>query len=298
MFDYSEELKINLGGENFVDVKTLTNVLQGTLQSVQASTDKLNDDYTASKLVIKKVTEGSFIVECILFISSQAPTILETTTSVLSFFKTALEVRKHLKGEEPKKVYINNNQGDVTIINVNNVSMVLDKEVFNEVATNQEIIKGVTKIHEEISSDPDRSYIEFEFKNNNTNEQSLISIDKEEVSDMLFEPDLSSFSTEIQKNTMRVTIRITRLDFQRNIKWQFILNGKTESAYVEDTDFLEDVHKNRYMFGANTYLDATIQSIYKVDETGYPITHERPIFKITKVHNVINGASEQERIKL
>ena len=99
----SEEMKIEIGGDNDIDLSTLSKVLSNTTESLEIIAKKALNENTYCRFVVKNIEKGSFVVDIvqILTVGSQ---LIPQVSSVVGVYKDILEIRKVLNGETPKSI--------------------------------------------------------------------------------------------------------------------------------------------------------------------------------------------------
>ena len=120
----SEEMKIEIGGSNDVELSTLSKVLANTTASLEMIAEQSIDNGSYCRFVVKNIEKGSFVID-IVQILSVGSQLLPQVSSVVDTFKDILEIRKVLHGEKPKSiekgkdgsVLITGNDGQVVVNN-------------------------------------------------------------------------------------------------------------------------------------------------------------------------------------
>ena len=59
----TESMKIRIGGDNDIDLETLTNTLSSTIEALKLISDDVLDDKDYCKFVVKNVERGSFVLD-------------------------------------------------------------------------------------------------------------------------------------------------------------------------------------------------------------------------------------------
>ena len=97
-----ESMQIKFEGTNDIDIETFSTALKNTVSSLKIIADEILDDEQFCKFKIKDVKKGSFIIDIGAFIITNYPQAISQIPTVLTTFKTILDIKKHLVGKEIK----------------------------------------------------------------------------------------------------------------------------------------------------------------------------------------------------
>lgn len=233
----TEKLVLRFGGENEIDLETLSISLNSTVMVLNDLAREVVSENDYCKFKVENIEKGSFIVE-IRQILELAPALLPYVPSVLTTFKTILDIRKMLKGEKPKSISKEN--GMVSITSRDGVVYNANEMIFNIYTSNDNIEKELAKMSKCVVKDNARSDLSFGFQNEDGYEK--IEMSKEELIPLSKAQDVGSFNENIQENIMITDIKIRKPDLIGDSKWQFVLNGKSIYADILDQEFLSKVH--------------------------------------------------------
>ena len=280
----SEEMKIEIGGENDVDLSTLSKVLANTTEALETIARASFDDNTSCRFVVKNIERGSFVVD-IVQIATIGAQLLPQVSSAINTFKTILEIRNVLKGEKPKS--ISKDKNGLVTINGNAGQVTTNEFVFNVYSGNQAIEKNCAEAIEAVKKDGRRTAISYKF------DDSSIEIERKDFVSMSKQIDTQTLTDNIKNvSTNRLKVKVFRPDFHGTFKWGIEMLGRAETAEITDEDFLKKVHNSEISFSCNTVIDADIETIYYSDALGTPLETPKPIYRIVKVYDIKNSTIE------
>lgn len=277
-----EEMSIILAGENEVNIDTLVTTLSCTANLLKKSTQYFSEsDY--QKFVIKDVRKGSFIVDLVA-VAINNPTLLKNTGTAIAMFKTFLDIKQHLSGSEPKEII--ENQNNVTITGDNNTVVVFDKLAFDAYTDNQDIDDKITKMMKTLSKDECVSGFEIE------------TVTEGEKRKEVYHPNFMSKSIDVSKLTNRIesqvvrqNIKVSKIDFSGDSKWQVYVGSDLVYVKINDEEFRENIES--FSFTKGTVLDVDLEIRYHVDRAGIPISGKKTEYIVQYVHDVMNNFVEQ-----
>lgn len=289
-----ENMQIKFEGTNDIDIETFSSALKNTVSSLRLIADELLDEEQFCKFKIKDVKKGSFIIDIGAFVITNYPQIASQMPTILTTFKTILDIKKHLRGKEPKEVkQIDENYSEV----INNDGQVINvyKPIINIYGSNESLEKNISNIFRGISKDKDRSGITFQVENENgissTNFNSLeVNTAKEQI-------DVSKLVDDIETNTIVTTVTVIKLDFYGNSKWQVFFNANRINVDIKDKAFLDRIHQDEISFNGSTKLKVKLRIRYKINDAGLPIEGSQMDYAIMEVLDIIEN-QHQENMEL
>ena len=287
----SEEMKIEIGGDNDIDLSTLSKVLSNTTESLEIIAKKALNENTYCRFVVKNIEKGSFVVDIvqILTVGSQ---LIPQVSSVVGVYKDILEIRKVLNGETPKSITKYKNDS-VIITGNNNGQVIVNNYTVNLYSENPEIEKSCAAAIDAVRKDGNRTGISYFFGD------SSMAIEKEDFDTLSKTVDTQALKNNIKNiTTSRLNIKVFRPDFRGMCKWGIELFGRAETAEITDEDFLKKVQNSEISFSSNTFIDADIESTYYSDAFGVPLETPKPIYRILKVYGIKNLRTEQEQLDI
>lgn len=286
----SEEMKIEIGGENDVDLSTLFKVLTNTTEALEAIARASFDDNTSCRFVVKNIERGSFVVDIVQIITLGTQ-LLPQVSSVVDTFKTILEIRNALKGEKPKSIAKDKN--GLVIINGNAGQVTTNEFTFNIYSDNPAIEKNCAEAIEAVRKDERRTAISYKF------DDSSIEVERKEFASLSKQIDTQTLKNNIKNvSTSRLKVKVFRPDFHGTFKWGIEMVGRAETAEITDEDFLKKVHNSEISFSCNTVIDADIETIYYSDASGIPLETPKPKYRIVKVYDIQNSVIEEGQLDL
>lgn len=197
------------------------------------------------------------------------------------------EIKKHLKGKNPKKVerkangvHIENCDGQTIVANngseniVNN--MHIDQLVTNVVvyAQSNDSSHGFTvsdKVHS-VTCTPD---------------------DIQHMSKPL--PIQEKFTSICSR--ANVTLAIKKPDLLGYSMWSFKLNGRTIEASMGDKYWLEKVHNGDIVIRAHDCISTSLETVIETDESGVPIENSTR-YTVMQVYELFSSYGENTQSKL
>lgn len=276
------DFSLCFGGEKEIEVNTLINTLEHTVELINWIINKENKSaYT--KISIKGTKEGSFVVDLSTLIGA-IPTLF--TAQNINLAKNCVDtmcgminLKKHLKGEKPKK--IEKTLEGVKVENKDCEEVIVNNYTLN--FYNKDSDKIISKIFSSCNRDS------FSVKED---EKTKVLVSKEEFDNMTREIELLS-EEQILKNTVIAELQIRKPDLTGNTQWEFIYNSNIK-ATIQDEIFLNKVHRGeisvnaRSRIKANLYIETFLNEKSEVIKTNYIIT---------EVLEIINNAYEQLKFK-
>lgn len=278
----SERLVMQFEGENDINLETLSNSLNSTVDTLKRLAEDLISENDFCRFKVMNIQKGSFVITIDQIIEC-APTILPIVPTVLDSFKQLLEIRKFLKGMPPKEIlHINN---EVKIENNDGNVYNADSIIFN--IYSNDIEKGLASTAKSVLADRERTGITYEFVKGE--EDKKISLDREELSYLAIPQDVEKFDKEIQENEMITYVKVRKPDLKGHTKWGLTLNGKNITCEICDENFLEKVHNDEISFTSSTRLYVRMLIRYKtngtnLDEGNAEIVSQK-ILEVIKVEN-------------
>lgn len=291
--DTTNESKLKFDGElNEVDAATLGYSLLNVTNIIQ----EVNQDLgTGQKIEIKVKahTPGSFLVHLALDPSQVMPLMsLVTAENVEAAAKAAgaiittvtalFGIRKKLKGEPPKEIQ---QKGDEVQIHSGDGSViVVEQKTYNTYFNNPKVNDALSKTFKTLESDP--SVTGFEITD--AEERPLFEATRDDFHGMALSTSVPQAQT---KSIIQVAkLHIVKPSFERNLKWDVVLNGIRTPVAMNDEDFLNRIDKGE-RFGKGDVLDVELQ----IDQVLDPNidTYINKAYQINKVVEHIPRAEQQ-----
>lgn len=281
----SEKLILRFEGENDIDLDTLSNSLNSTVETLKELADVLINENDFCKFKVLNIEKGSFKV-IINQIIEVAPSILPLMPTVITAFKEILEIRKFLNGDPPKEVI--KNETNVKIENMSGNYYSIENATFNVYTHRQNIEKEMANIAKSVLLDKDRTGLTYEIIDDNGKIDS-VKMDKNILANLSVPQDVEKFDSDIQENEMTTYVKVRKPDLKGKSKWGLTLNGKSIMSDISDSDFLEKVHKNEISFNSNTMLYVKMIIRFRTSRTTFSENSSeilsRTIIKVLDVKN-------------
>ena len=258
-----EKITIEFDGAEDIDLETLSKFLNNTLNVLKTIAQDSIDPNQYCKFKLTDVRKGSIEIDIVSIVSSGVDFILTNGPSIITIMSGIFSLKKHLNGKEPKEVK-NIDDNKVEIYNHDGEVQVTNIDTLIIYASNDNIENGISKSLDILSKDKDRGSMK------------LIS--------------------NTEETTSEAVLRLIKPDYYGNSKWMFYLNNQRIEASILDEVFLDKVHHVEYLFNGSTRLKVHLRTKFKVDKSGYPVEHEKPLYNIDLVMDVIQGS--EENIKL
>ena len=145
----TEEMRIEIGGDNDIDLSTLTKVLSNTMIALNSIAKASVGEDTSCRFVVKNIEKGSFIIDIAQFVTVGVQ-LFPTFASVIDTFKNVLEIRNALRGEQPKTVMYTGN-GNV-VINGSGNSVIVNGNAYTIYSNDSGIEKSCAEAVEAFES--------------------------------------------------------------------------------------------------------------------------------------------------
>lgn len=284
-----EQLSIEIGGADQIDLKTLTDFLTHTLDSLTIIANESVGDDVSCRFTVKDIRKGSFIIDIQQIIVAGIQ-LFPQITPVISCFKEVLETRKLLKGSQPDsvvhengRVKISKNEGTVTVT----------ENTYNIYCNNPDIEKSCAAAIQTICKDGTRTGVRY------TADDETIDVHHDELTQLSKPVDVQKLNNNVlNRVTDHIKVRVFKLDLQGNSKWGISAIGKTLLVNIEDEEFLRKVHDSEIAFSNNTILEVDLMSEYYTDSNGQPVENSKAKYTITKVYSVENMTVEQQQLNI
>ena len=278
----------HLDGESTVDAELLAKTISEMSElSKQAALVESPDSYV--RLKVSAFKNGSFEVlfsavcdamDCIFDYTSFASAV---TTIVVGFF----EIKKHLKGKNPKKVvrkddgvHIENCDGQIIVAN-DGSSNIINNITIDNIVTNVSIYANC----------------------NNQEYGFTVSSENQSVSCSPQDLQHMSHALPIKENRSNlcsrshVTLAIKKPDLLGYSKWSFILNGRGIESSIIDRSWLSKVHGGDIVIRAHDYINAILETTIDVDESGVPIENTAK-YVVVEVLDLFSSHNNREQTQL
>lgn len=285
------DFKIKFDGEKHqIDANLLINNLIHTTSIIQ----ELNRNLDSGKKIeikIKALEKGSFLIHIDLIETLLdglknllSKDNLETAAAIIGSFVGLIELKKFLKGKEPKskenignKVKIENEKGDIIYV---------DNFVQNIYQNNTIIKDALSQSFETLEND--NSITGYEVTDNN--EKPLVRVEKMDFEFMSLKSDEILDGERI--TTIAATLNIIRISFEDKLKSDFYFKGNKISVKIDDFEFYERIDKGEsFAKGDILEVELEIKQIFESSVNTF-------INKSYKVNRIIRHIGRNEQSKL
>lgn len=285
---------LHLDGNNAVDADVVVQAIQN-MATITSEISKAEDPQILSKLQVQPFRNGSFEI---LFI-----TVAELGMSVINdpilaagmaqkiveiLFK-CFEIKKHLKGEEPKSVtyhgdYVHIENRDGQVINAPSAATV----VINNISVNNAVADIAAYA---AKNNPSGGFSMASEDNSSLN----LDFSSEDVRDIAIG---SSVVKEYQRHFTQSEeiLLIKGLSFIGRSKWSFILHNKTIQAHIDDEKWLDDFQNGIISIKAKDRIKVRLETSVDLDGLGYPVsgTEKYTILKVFELISDDNAITEKQ----
>jgi len=285
------DFKIKFDGEKHqIDANLLVNNLIHTTTIIQ----ELNRNLDSGKRIeikIKALEKGSFLIHIDLIetVLDGLKNLLtrenaETAGAIIGAFVGLIELKKFLKGKEPKskenlgnKVKIENEKGDVIYV---------ENFVQNVYQNNTVVKDALSQSFETLENDSSITGYEVTDKN----EKPLVRVDRNEFEYMSLKSDEILDGERI--TTIAATLNIIRISFEDKLKSDFYFKGNKISVKINDPEFYERVDKGEsFAKGDILEVELEIKQFFESSVNTF-------INKSYKVNRIIRHIGRNEQSKL
>lgn len=287
----TEELVLRFEGENDIELETLSKSLNATTIITRELASELIQDNEFCKIIVKNIEPGSFrmIIQTVM---EYAPSLLPHVPTIINGFKSILELKKALNGEDPKEITTNGN--NVSIKNNKGNIYIIDKVVFDTYTGSEKIEKSISELANTVFNDKSRQGLEISFNEKN-GDSNKVKMNKNELQEMSKELDVTSFAQNIEENISTTMVKVIKPDLVGNTKWSIYRDSQKINCSVVDESFLSKVREGKILFKGKMLMKVQLMSRYKVNDDSLPTNDCKTTYKIVKVLEVeINN----EMIKL
>lgn len=258
----SNNFKIKFEGQqNQIDANVLISSLIHTSSLIQ----EINNYLETGKQIdikIKALEKGSFLIDFHLIETSIealkhlfTKENLEICGVVISTMVGLIELRKFLKGENPKS--IEEGTSSTTIIN-NNGTTHISTNIVYKIYSNSPIAKeAISKNFEAINNDlsiDGFSIIE--------NDVTLLNIEKNEFDSLIIQDE--EIDEDEKTKVVIATLNIIKPSFDNGLQWEFLYLGNRIKAKIKDVDFQNRIDNGEQFAKGNT-LVVHLQILQKFD---------------------------------
>lgn len=274
---------IRLEGDNEIDATILSNTIHDVAELTKLAA-KAEDPEAYLKMNVTAFRNGSFQID-FSAICQLAESLINNSTSlavlaltVVGTVKGFLEIKKLLKGEKPKKIEptqdgkieVENNNGQKIKVNKGSIAVFQNLHI-DQLTIN---IANYSKEH-----NPNGSLV----FSTPEGETICSAEDIKEIS----KPMPISEETTCKHSKIKTDLPIKKPAFIGHSSWDFMYNGHTITARIEDEYWIEEVNSGKIAIKAGDYIQATLEIYVEMDASEQEIP-ESARYIISKVHGGIH----------
>lgn len=245
----------HLDGNSSIDAILLSKIISNIAELTKMAAIYENPD-SYLRMNVTAFKNGSFeidfstICEITENIISQGNDLIGFASTAIATVKGFLDVKKLLKGKKPKSVK-ETSDGRIIITSEDDHSINVTKSS-GAVVNNVHIDNLVVNLAQNVSEHNSKGGFFFNTKDSS---EHFNSADIEEM-----RKPLPTAQEEIVKNiTTKADLLIKKAALIGKGAWSFIYNSKTIEAKIEDTDFLEQIHKGEFAIQSGDYITADLK---------------------------------------
>ena len=276
------EFKIKFDGDlHQVSADILISSLISVSTILQEANNEINNDIKVD-IKIKALTEGSFdvhwvydFVEVLPAVVPLIPGVIASTSDLLTILTGVLDLKKHLKGDEPNKL-VEVDSGNIEIANNTGEILIVNKNTYN-IYNRPKVQDSVSKTFSTLEGDPAIESFEI--------------IDKDDK--VLHESSRADFegmshkTSRIEEGTRIITeiatIHIFKLVFDTKHKWEFYYKGNRISAHIRDDSFFTLIDNGQeFSKGDQLVVELQIEQVF--DNTVNTYVNDSYIITVVKDH--------------
>lgn len=294
-----EGLKIHFGGEDTIEVETLSEYLRATVSCLEIIADQslCKDDHC--KFIVENVQRGSFEL-FISVVKDVAETIVDSVTigaGIVTIFTGIAKLRKHLKGKKPSNIEDVDNKKQIT--NVDGDVETINNNIFNIYITNSDLENAYARMSRVLDSDRSRTNLTIEERDESGNIIETVDYSEDDLRKTSDVIDVSSLSELIDTSKLTTSAAIKRPCLRGETQWEMILaayGARPLSVDVEDREFLSRVQAGDISFSAKTRVNGKFIIRTKKDSRGNTVG--KPKVSLVQVIKIYESSSEPDQITI
>lgn len=278
-------------GKDEIDVETLSYSINGVVKTIKNITSHKYPN-TYAKLKIINLGKGSFEItlSTIIFYATALLPISNISLNVISSYLAYVQIKHHLKGQQPKEVKYEKNKAK--IINQDNGVIIVDAHTTKNYFFDGTIDASLVETYDVLSKDEDRTGLKII-----QDGETKIDISKDEFDNMSTTVIEKEKNNENSINTIdNVELKLKKPDLLGDSKWSFIFT-KIIEADIEDKEFLNKVHsgKIRKLY-AGVKIPVKLRIEQELDEKGLPIKDTDKYFVEEVNGDIIEPQDKQAKL--
>ena len=254
-------LEFHLDGENYIEAELLSKTIHDFAELTKLAAKEENPE-AYLKMNVTAFRNGSFQIDfsAVYEITRNllTPENISTAKDIISTVIGFFEIKKHLKGKEPRsvepvgdKLEIKNDDGEAILVNGSSGA------VINNIKVDQLTMNIAYNIGQH-------------------NPNGGFSLGSDDCKMVCSASDVKNISkalpitekTNCRRYSIDAILPIKKADILGRSAWSFKYQNHNIDATIEDDDFLEKVHTGVYSIHAGDYIDATMLIFVDLDDDG------------------------------
>ncbi len=291
---------LHIDGEHQIQAELLSNILYdiSKLTEIIADEEQAENGYKLSVTAFKK---GSFEI---VFNLQDIINGISVSANIITCLVGAFELKKHLKGKNPKRIseladntikvennygniiivpkssgaVINNDMADYHISSISNNIKIHNPQGGFTISTKYEILSCSAEDVEDISVKM------FSTRNTIADEYNL---PEGEINELPQSEIRKLESAQPYINVFDAELIIKKPDILGDTAWEFLLDNKNIKAKILDEKWISSFRENSFVLTPGCYISASVQASYKKDFYGNPTG--RATYRVIKVYGSIKN---------
>lgn len=287
------DISINFGGENEIEIPTLTITLNNILSILDEIVLEQNSDAFV-KFKVTDTKKGSFeiVLNALIEFGSNFFTAdnIEFANNCLSTLVNFFEIKSHLKGEQPQEVQLNPDNPNQTII-INNYGEIgyVNTKDFHQYSTSPSIDEKITDIFRNCPRES------FNFKKEG---KVIFRAESDEFQHLSKNIDTDLLITHEQVIDEIITVLLpTKVPYEGKSKWEFKYDKKIKAS-VNDLNFIKRFQNGEIPLPPKASLKVKMIRTRNLDETGETIKEDYVILEVLEIILAKSSTSKDERLSL
>lgn len=284
-----KDIKIKYEGQTHqIDATTFINSLLHISTLIQEISKELHPDKKV-EIKINALQPGSFIVDIFLqasWLSAVGDLFTHGNLTIASEISGVLggliSLRQLLKKEKPATILIDNSS--TTITNNNGDTTIINNNVYNIYSSNHAIQEALSNEFEVLNNDINIEGFVISDNQNNV----ITNVPREQFYGLSESPDQQE--KEENKTILKIVmLNIIRLSFEKNMKWEFYLDGHKIAAKMDDLNFYKMID-NGEKFAKGDSLEAEIELKQQFDKSVNTFINKT--YRVTRIIKHIPRSSQ------
>lgn len=248
MMNMTTDFTVEFGGDSHeIDLNTLITSLVNFGAAIQEIQSEIAPEAKVD-IKVRAPQQGSFLIDILLSAPDAVAQTMKLFTrenvslveNILSVFANSINLKGHLKGEQPKAITHSEDGMTVSIENTQGNIIIMNQPVFNLYNKNPKIDALISKGFAAIEKDTAVESVKIKNKKGDT----IANVEEADF-EVMGLPGLATdpaLKRTISKEN--INIRAFRLSFEENVKWGFVYEGEKIQATISDPEFQKLIEDN------------------------------------------------------